>query len=349
MAGEDFTGKQTRHLAFLALSLLLAIGLFITAVPLFAQDAPPETTEGDPRPDDCGACHLNIEARWHDSAHAHAYDDPVFQEWWAGQGKPGDCLLCHTTGFNPATGEFTAEGITCQACHGEVNPNHPPEAIPIRGDTEYCGTCHTPTLSEWRLSSHGNMGVGCVSCHDPHDQLALFNVPDDMCINCHQDSMEDYLEDIHIQEGVGCVDCHMLVIPPQEMPIDGLVPTGHQFTITPATCIACHTDALHSGYSLPGWERGATAVRREITPTLTLETRLTSVVSENGVNLQQQVQALEAALASRTMSVLFQGGVVGLVLGGSTAWIVAHNVRRRITEHEDDAEEDHDDHATGEE
>jgi hypothetical protein len=106
----------------------------------------------------------------------------------------------------------------------------------------------------------GPADIGCVSCHDPHSQLPIFPVADEMCINCHQDDMGDYLEDMHIQEGIGCVDCHMLVIPPEEMPIDGLVPTGHQFTITPATCVACHTDALHSGFSLPGWERGASTV-----------------------------------------------------------------------------------------
>jgi len=332
--------ERTKLPTFLTLITLLLAGLLLGAGVVAAQDAEPGQVEGEPRPEDCGACHLNIDARWRDSAHAHAFDDPVFQEWWTGQGKPGDCLLCHTTGYVPATGEFKAEGITCEACHGEVNPEHPPAIIPVRGDTEYCGTCHTPTLSEWRLSSHAKAGIGCVSCHDPHDQLPLFTVADDMCINCHQDSMEDYLEDIHIQEGVGCVDCHTLVIPPEEMPIDGLVSTGHQFTITPATCIACHTDALHAGFSLPGWERGASAVRREITPTLTLETRYTTAVNGNGAGLQQQVQALEAALASRTITTLFQGGVIGLALGGTTSWIVAHNVRRRRLEAEDEAEAD---------
>ena len=41
------------------------------------------------------------------------------------------------------------------------------------------------------------------------------------------------------------------------------------------------------------------------------------------------MQTLEAALANRNVTLLFQGGVLGLVLGGSTAWFVANNIRQR--------------------
>jgi len=46
-----------------------------------------------------------------------------------------------------------------------------------------------------------------------------------------------------------------------------------------------------------------------------------------------------ANTASRNMTTLFQGGVIGLVFGGSTAWFVAHNVRRG-REFEEDLSED---------
>jgi len=332
MAEKPVTVTQTKMQWITAVVAAVLVSLLMAVHSAAAQD----NQIVQPAPEDCGACHLNIKERWHDSAHANAYRDPVFQDWWRGAGQPGDCLLCHTTGYNPLTGEFKAEGITCEACHGPVNPNHPPESVPIRTSTEYCGVCHTPTLSEWRLSGHATAGIGCVSCHDPHDQLPLFPIADDMCINCHQDDMGDYLEDTHIQKGIGCVDCHTLVIPPAEIPLDGLVPTGHQFTISPATCVACHTDALHAGFSLPGWERGASA-GRVVTPTLTIADRQTAA-AQNGARLEQQIQVLEAALASRTMSTIFQGGVIGLVLGGTTAWIVAHNVRRRQVEEEEEEE-----------
>ncbi|MCX8061446.1 MAG: hypothetical protein N3D16_02560, partial [Anaerolineales bacterium] len=211
-------------------------------------------------------------------------------------------------------------------------------------DTEFCGTCHTTTIHEWRLSGHSQVGVGCVDCHDPHSQQNLFAVEDDLCINCHQEDMEAYLEDIHINKNIGCVDCHALVIPPDPPPADGIVPTGHQFTITPKTCVACHTDALHAGFSLPGFEDGAKAATEQITETLVTTSTLlqnNQHLRTNNVATEQRLQALEAALASRQLARLFQGGIIGLVLGGSTAWFVARNVRRTFGEgsHETQAEE----------
>lgn len=312
------------------LSLILTVGV-VSATP--GQQVPPE--EGaelevlDIRT--CQDCHLNVTSHWADSAHANAFVDPYFQERWAALGTPRECLACHTTNFQPTTGLFDAEGISCEACHGQVTADHPPKPIPIKADNEFCGTCHTTTLGEWRQSGHAVAGIGCNNCHDPHSQLPLFEIADDMCINCHQDSMGDYLEDLHVQKGIGCVACHTLVIPPDPIPDDGIVPTGHTFNITTATCIACHTDALHAGFSLPGWERGAraTAAEREpvTLPTLIEENIVATDGESSGLTLAQQVQALEAALASQNVTLLFQGGIVGLVLGGTTAWFVAQNIR----------------------
>lgn len=326
--------RSNRYLKIWLVVTAVSFSLFLlSARATLAQDVEP-TPEPPPEVKQCAECHLNVTAHWQDSPHAHAFDDPVFQEWWQGRDQPGECLLCHTTGYQASTGEYVAEGIQCEACHGEANPDHPPAVAPLRADTEYCGVCHTPTLSEWRVTGHAHRDVGCTDCHDPHNQQPLFAEPDDLCINCHQDDMGDYLEDTHIQQGIGCVDCHMLVIPPEVMPEDGLVPTGHQFAITPATCVACHTDTLHAGFSLPGYEAGASralTTTERITTTLTLPERpyAETLLNGNGAALSQQVQILEAALASRNLTILFQGGVVGLALGGVTAWVVAHNVRRR--------------------
>ncbi|MCS6907456.1 MAG: multiheme c-type cytochrome [Anaerolineales bacterium] len=307
------------------LAMLLSLSA-ASAAPL-PQDPSPQFLSDE----NCKSCHLNITNLWAESAHAHAFDDPYFQERWNGLGKPGDCLVCHTTNYNASDGSYAHEGVSCEACHGRVEANHPPAVVPVRSDTEFCGTCHTTTIQEWRLSRHSQAGVGCIDCHDPHSQQSLFEVKDDLCINCHQEDMEAYLEDIHINKNIGCVDCHALVIPPDPVPVDGIVPTGHTFTITPATCVACHTDALHAGFSLPGFERGAKAATEQITETLVT----TSTLLQNNQRLrtdnlatEQRIQALEAALASRQLARLFQGGIIGLVLGASTAWLVAHNVRR---------------------
>jgi hypothetical protein len=172
-----------------------------------------------------------------------------------------------------------------------------------------------------------------MDCHDPHSQDPLFENPDDLCLNCHQDSMGDYLNDLHVTKDIGCVDCHALVIPPDPIPDDGIVPTGHAFDITPQTCVACHTDALHAGFTLPGYEHGAAAANPEQDQDafegepMEGGAQPRTVQEEETLNPNQRIQALETALASARISNLFQGAVIGLVLGGSTAWIVARNVR----------------------
>lgn len=315
-------------------TLVAACVMLATVGIAAAQEAtppPPETPE-------CTECHLDITDALAHSPHAHAFDDPAFQEWWQGHGETGECLSCHTTGYQSTTRTFQIEGIACEACHGSSLPDHPPAIVPVKADTEYCGSCHTTTLAEWRQTGHSMEDVGCTDCHDPHSQKALFAVADDLCINCHKGDMGDYLEDLHVKKGIGCVDCHALVIPPETPPEDGIVPTGHTFTITPATCVACHTDALHAGFALPGFENGAAETAGgEPTPQVEAPTLLT--VAESSLSPDQRIQALETALASQNLTTLMQGGIVGLVLGASTAWFMAHNVRRRRSEEEHGEEE----------
>lgn len=338
---NDKNKKHAIHMAVISGLVVLLLTMIITigiaqAAPVEQEEQPHETITDQ----DCKECHLNIAEEWAPSPHANAFADPVFQERWDGLGNPNECLACHTTNFQASTNTFSAEGVSCEECHGQVSVNHPPEAVPIRSDAEYCGECHTTTLSEWRLTGHSAADVGCTDCHNPHNQEALFEPKDALCINCHQEDMERYLEDLHVQKNIGCVDCHALVIPPDPIPDDGIVPTGHTFTITPATCVACHTDALHAGFSLPGFESGASRTITEtqsITETISIhgqDYNLAGEVVETGLSTEQRIQALEASLANRQLTTLIQGGVIGLVLGGTTAWFVSQNVRRTLGEPE---------------
>jgi predicted CXXCH cytochrome family protein len=303
-------------------------------------DEPIESLPEDHPTQGCQECHLDITNSWVDSPHAHAFDDAYFVEQWAGLGEPGECLTCHTTDYDATTGEFAAEGVACIGCHGETPAEHPPQPLEIRADTDYCGTCHTTTHSEWRLTGHFSAEIGCTDCHDPHNQQPLFTEPDDLCINCHEDDMGNYLEDLHIEKGIGCVDCHALVIPPDEIPQDGIVPTGHAFTISAATCVACHTDTLHAGFSLPGYENGAQSVSLPAAETVTedVESAETEPV-EQLISSEQKIETLEAALASHNTTLIFQGAIVGLVLGGTTAWYVARNTRGNSHDDEDETEQ----------
>ena len=332
-------------LLFCLLALTFFVSGALAAPPVQEGEEPGAAEETEPVQTECQSCHLDIAAHWEVSPHANAYDDPVFQQQWAALGQPDDCLRCHTTGFEPATGNFKAEGVECEACHGPLNADHPPAPMPVLSGPQECGDCHTTTLSEWHGSGHAQAGVDCMDCHNPHNQRPLFSVADDMCLNCHEESMGEYLEDIHIVEDIGCVDCHALVISPDPLPQDGIVPTGHGFTITPATCVACHTDSLHAGFSLPGYEHGARPQEDDGEPVAAIGFAPAAGdvsdqrVQQPATSRDQQVQVLEAALASRRVTMLFQGGLVGLAFGGLTAWFVASNVRaRRHHEEENDDE-----------
>ena len=62
---------------------------------------------------------------WQNGAHGQAGSDPIFVEEWTKQGKPGACLVCHTTGYDPATATYKADGVTCEACHGAATGRSP--------------------------------------------------------------------------------------------------------------------------------------------------------------------------------------------------------------------------------
>lgn len=110
-------------------------GLVGTAVLLFTVQL--TLAQDDEEPDaptiptqECQECHLDVASHWEDSAHAHAFDDEVFQAQWLALGEPGECLACHTTNFQPATGEYDQEGVSCESCHGETTEEHPRQRYP---------------------------------------------------------------------------------------------------------------------------------------------------------------------------------------------------------------------------
>ncbi|GEM_PF-3112665 len=186
-----------------------------TGAPLpLADELPPIETVPQK---DCAECHPDKFDAWTESPHAHSFDDPVFQEGWANMELAGDCLLCHKAKLDETASAYIAEGVSCEACHGQGNPAHPPAPVPVLSDEEYCGTCHPTTLGEVRLSGHSTPNnVRCVDCHDPHSQKVLFENPDDMCKDCHDEDltkMDEALSKLHLQESIACASCHTLDVP----------------------------------------------------------------------------------------------------------------------------------------
>jgi predicted CXXCH cytochrome family protein len=206
---------------------------------------------------DCAACHTEYQMTWQSGAHGQAADDPVFVEEWTAQGKPGACLVCHTTGYDPATATYEAAGVTCEACHGPANPDHPKTPMPVDRTTDLCGRCHSDTRfgwQDWTISTHYQRGMDCATCHDPHS-ASLKNVsatqngvPTDeisqLCINCHKEHSMDFSYTSHHEKGVSCVDCHVNHLENDQRTAH-TVP-DHSFNASLSSCNTCHAKQMHS-------------------------------------------------------------------------------------------------------
>ena len=68
----------------------------------------------------CVACHTEFATEWKNGPHGKAVSDPVFVDEWTKQGKPGACLVCHVTNYDPATGTWLEDGVACEACLGPL-------------------------------------------------------------------------------------------------------------------------------------------------------------------------------------------------------------------------------------
>ena len=103
----------------------------------------------------CAGCHKDIHTTWSSTLHSQAFSSPIFQEDWVKQSSAASCLECHTTGFDPTTGKYAEEGVTCESCHGPLQQDHPKNPMPVTPDYTLCARCHKTTTDEWRASKHG--------------------------------------------------------------------------------------------------------------------------------------------------------------------------------------------------
>ena len=235
---------------------LVAAG--VTLVVASAQEGAPPPAAGSNNSPDCTVCHTEFQMTWENGAHGQAGSDPVFLDEWTRQGKPGACLVCHTTGYDPATATFEADGVTCEACHGEAPADHPKSPMPVDRTTDLCGRCHSDTRfgwQDWKVSTHYQRGMDCTTCHDPHSAaLKKIKGPrgeesatDDvsaLCINCHQEHSMDFPYTTHNQQGVSCVDCHVNHLENTDRAAH-TVP-DHSFNASLESCNTCHAEQMHS-------------------------------------------------------------------------------------------------------
>jgi hypothetical protein len=169
----------------------------------------------------------------------------VHSSKWEKLGEPRECLRCHSTDFDIATGEYAAEGIACSTCHylGEYSPVHPAQIMFTKSDTESCGECHLETFADWQVSAHGESDMTCVNCHNPHTNMIKQENVSTLCQTCHTN--EGYFYDMtkHAEADLLCTDCHLRVA---GAPMgEGHAQRQHTFEVDLATCNTCHAEGMH--------------------------------------------------------------------------------------------------------
>jgi predicted CXXCH cytochrome family protein len=225
----------------LLIGLLFAVPL--TLVSFALAQAGPVADESQPPPD-CLECHASYQAAWESGAHSQALVDPAFKAAWDAVGNPQECLSCHTTGFDPATGTSQASGVTCAACHDPVPANHPLSPASMTRAADKCGECHTDTVFEWQNSRHGQSDLTCVNCHDPHGTSLKTDDASTLCASCHGTRVAAFAHSAHAAQDLTCTDCHI-------GEKDGELGMGrarhtHTFAVNLDTCTRCHENEIHN-------------------------------------------------------------------------------------------------------
>lgn len=244
--------KPRKALFSLMLALLAAGVTFVIVQAKVATSAPEQQTLN------CGSCHEETQMAWYGGAHGTANRNSSFTQAWADQGQPGACLVCHVTGYDPASGTWKQDGVSCEACHTPVNVNHPQEPMPIKDPVELCGQCHSDARfgwQEWQSSTHYQRNMTCTICHDPHTaSIKMVSGSDEsgasaLCINCHRQYSMDFSYSTHKQAGVNCIDCHLQHYGQQGERGIHVMP-DHSFTANLDSCNTCHATQMHAASDL---------------------------------------------------------------------------------------------------
>lgn len=220
-------------------TLLCALCVAFGVTSAYAQDPTPE-----PNAEECIGCHEGLRGHWENSPHGRSTTDPSFLFDWREQGSPQECLTCHTTGYDPATGTYLSQGVNCLTCHSPVPTGHPDTFMPTDDSSEKCGSCHLETYSEWEDSSHGAEDMTCNQCHNPHTSDVRAENSQQLCQSCHDTESHYFSFTGHAEEGLLCTDCHLRVN--ESTDGNGHSQRHHTFKVDLHTCNACHKEDMHS-------------------------------------------------------------------------------------------------------
>lgn len=206
------------------------------------------------------------------------------------------CATCHKPMHELwSVSKHGAAGLDCQVCHKlETGEGQHPFDLSFSTEPEEltCTVCHAEVTADWNSSRHGEVGMQCVSCHNPHSQQQKpleGNLT--TCENCHRTQKDAMHNATHTLAGADCITCHLGSH------------RKHTFHVDAATCATCHND-IHEANKLV--EAGAEIARIGDAPMPVAEPEVADAHEEasGGVNLPSWLLL-----------------VSGLLLGGGLMWV----------------------------
>ena len=248
------------------MSIALVFALFFAGITLLAVSAqegePPAVEPASQSDDTCTECHSEYQTKWMSGPHGQSGTSTAFLMEWEQQGKPGACLVCHATGYDPESATWDEDGVSCSACHVDETGTHPEASMSMDDSPNLCGRCHSDSRfgwDEWEGSTHYARGMECTTCHDSHSASLKFTTSrtgegfqdaSQLCIACHKEASMEFPYTKHHQEGVSCVNCHVDHLQQEEYP-PHTVP-DHSFNASLNTCNSCHSEQMHASAEAVG-------------------------------------------------------------------------------------------------
>jgi len=170
---------------------------------------------------------------------------------WVGESvvdARGQCFGCHVTGYDVATRQWHAPGVTCEACHGPGSLHAQDggktkmlnlRSLPFERQAMICGQCHSDGTDSAKVHP---FPVGFRPGDDPNKSFTRAARPRP------GPKYSEFLPSKHAQMNVICTDCH-----DPHGPVPG---TTHQ-VLKPVNklCTECHVEvamAKHAPKADPG-------------------------------------------------------------------------------------------------
>ncbi|MFN2501587.1 MAG: DmsE family decaheme c-type cytochrome [Pyrinomonadaceae bacterium] len=131
------------------------------------------------------------------------------------------CLQCHSQDkhtFAFQGSKHDRKDMSCLSCHSEHHPKSEKNMLTRFTVEDTCLSCHTSVRkavfqrsTHLFRSEHGNMKVGCTSCHNPHggegDKMLVASTTNNTCYGCHADKRGPFLWE-HPPARENCMSCH---------------------------------------------------------------------------------------------------------------------------------------------